>query len=132
MKTVDVVTGIFLKGGKFLVERRRSDDPTDAGFVMIPGGHADKGESLEEALKREMKEELNIIIKEAKMVFKGLYTASNGEKQLCYYFLVKEWSGEPSPNEAAEVFWESKINRLTADIDKRAIRIALQKSVRYQ
>jgi mutator protein MutT len=125
IEKANVVAGIFLKNGKFLVERRRSDDTADAGFVCIPGGHVDKGETLEEALKREMREELNIIVKEAKIIFKGLYTASNDEKQLCYYFLVKEWSGNLSSNEATEVFWESDVSKLTVGIDRRAVKVAL-------
>ena len=126
--TVDVVAGIFLKDGKFLVERRRSDDTADAGFFTIPGGHVDKGETLEDALKREMKEELSVDVEKAEMIFKGLYTASDGEKQMCYYFIVKDWSGNPSPNEAAEIFWESDIIKLTINIDRSAVKVALNKN----
>jgi len=127
---VDVVACILLKDRKFLVERRRSDDPADAGFVCIPGGHVDKDESLEEALKREMREELNIIVKKAEMIFKDIYIASNGERQTCYYFHITGWSGNPSSDEATEIFWETDLNKLTVDIDRRAVKVVLKKSSR--
>ncbi len=118
--TTDVVLGIFLDGKKFLVEKRLSDD-VDAGFISIPGGHVDKGEELKDALKREMKEELDLVVKKAELVFKGLYTASNGEEQLCYYFFISDWSGIPISKEAERIFWETDVKNLTADIDRKAM-----------
>ena len=124
---VDVVCGVILKDEKFLVERRRQDDPIDPGYIAIPAGHVDKGESLEKALKREMREELKVYVKKAEFVFKDIYIASNGERELCHYFIIKEWKGKPSSNEAEEIFWESNINKLTTEIDKRALKVALDR-----
>ncbi len=39
-KTVDTVSLILVRGGKVLVERRRTDRETYLGAVVIPGGHA--------------------------------------------------------------------------------------------
>jgi len=124
---VDVVCGIIIKDNKFLVERRRQDDPIDAGYIAIPSGHVDKGESLEKALEREMREELDVYVKKTKFVFKDIYVASNGERELCHYFVINEWNGKPSNNEAEEIFWESDIKKLTTDIDRRALKIALKR-----
>lgn len=58
MKFVDTVALIVEKEGRLLVERRKLTKETDPGKVAIPGGHVEGGESLEEACRRELKEEL--------------------------------------------------------------------------
>ena len=58
MKTVDTVALIVLQDDTVLVERRGLHKATDPGVVVIPGGHVEEGESLEDACKRELKEEL--------------------------------------------------------------------------
>ncbi len=49
------------------------------------------GESIETALKREMKEELGLEVKEARFVGEELYTASDRERQRIHYFLIDKW-----------------------------------------
>jgi mutator protein MutT len=112
--------------GKFLVEKRREDDDADPGFIEVPGGHVDKGETLVEALKREMKEEIGTNIEEAKLVQRSLYTATNGERQRIHYFHVEKWSGRIVSREAERVYWESKISNLSIPPDRRAIRRILR------
>jgi 8-oxo-dGTP diphosphatase len=121
-----VVDGILMIRGKFLVEKRREDDDADPGFIEIPGGHVDKGETLVEALKREMKEEIGTNIEEAKLVQRSLYTATNGERLRIHYFHVEKWSGRIVSREAERVYWESKISNLSIPPDRRAIRRILR------
>jgi ADP-ribose pyrophosphatase YjhB (NUDIX family) len=52
------VTGIIETIGGIVLTRRRM--PPKRGYYDLPGGFADYGESLETALKREIKEEINI------------------------------------------------------------------------
>jgi 8-oxo-dGTP pyrophosphatase MutT (NUDIX family) len=47
---------------KLFVPRRAKTKKFLPGFFELPGGHVDFGESLEEGLKREVKEELNMTI----------------------------------------------------------------------
>jgi 8-oxo-dGTP pyrophosphatase MutT (NUDIX family) len=75
LDAVGVVVGIVTKGDKFLVERRRWNEEIDPGIVCLPAGHVKPSESLEDALKREMMEELGIQVKEAKFVFRNFYVA---------------------------------------------------------
>ena len=121
----DVVAGILMERRKFLVEKRRDDDEADPGYVEIPGGHVDPEETLEDALRREMKEELGIDVKKAKLVQKSLYTASNGERQRIHYFHVEKWKGRIRSTEAERVYWESKISNLGIIPDRRAVRKVL-------
>jgi mutator protein MutT len=121
----DCVDGILVERRKFLVEKRRDDDDADPGLIEVPGGHVDPDETLEDALRREMKEELGINVEKATLVQKSLYTASNGERQRIHYFHVERWNGRIRPTEAEQVYWESEISNLGIISDRRAVRKVL-------
>ena len=122
METVSVVVGIVVSGDKFLVERRRWNETVDPGIVCLPAGHVKPNESLEDALKREMMEELGIQVNEMKFVCKNFYVASNGERQHAYCYLVTDYEGEPVCKAAQEIFWEDDINNLSLEVDKKTVR----------
>jgi hypothetical protein len=69
-----------------------------------------------------MKEELGIDVKQARLVQRSLYKATNGERGRIHYFHVEKWTGRIVSNEAERVYWESKVSNLTIPPDKRAIR----------
>ncbi len=121
MEDVDVVVGIILNKNEFLVERRRLDEKIDPDILCLPGGHVRTNESMEEALKRELREELDIEVKESKFVCKNFYIASNGEKQNAYCFLVTNYEGKPACKSAQEIFWEEDIEKLSLEVDKKTI-----------
>ncbi|MFA5364614.1 MAG: NUDIX domain-containing protein [Candidatus Bathyarchaeia archaeon] len=121
MDTVDVVVGIMVKQGKFLVERRRMDKKVDPGIVCLPAGHVNPNETVEDALRREMNEELGINVKEFNFVCRNYYVASNGERQHAYCYLITDYEGEPVCNEAQEIFWETDINNLSLEVDRQTI-----------
>lgn len=62
MKTVEVVAAIIIKDNKILCAQRSIDDPYLSLKWEFPGGKIEKGESHQAALKREIKEELNLDI----------------------------------------------------------------------
>lgn len=121
MEAVGVVVGIVTRGNKFLVERRRWDETIDPGIVCLPAGHVKPNESLEEALKREMLEELGIQVKEIQFVCKNFYVVSNGERQNAYCYRIVDYEGEPVCKEAEKIFWEDDINKMSLDIDKKTL-----------
>jgi len=121
-KNVDVVVGVVLNEDKFLVERRSLDEKLDPGVVCLPGGHVRIGESMEEALKRELREELGIKVKGLKFICKNFYVASNGERQNAYCFLVTDYEGKPVCKSAKEIYWEDKIENLSLEVDKKTIK----------
>ena len=126
MDAVGVVVGILVKGPKFLVERRRWEETIDPGIVCLPAGHVEANESLEDALKREMMEELGIKVNGFKLVCKNFYVASNGEKQHAYCYLITDYEGTPVCKVAQEIFWENSIENLSLEIDKTTVRKALE------
>jgi 8-oxo-dGTP diphosphatase len=119
-KAAECVSGVLLMNGAVLVEKRRADDDADPGRVLLPGGHVEPGESLQQALRREMKEELGIRVEKATPIRVRYYTASNGERQRIHYFHVKDWRGKIVSNEAERVLWESDAKNLS-DTEERKI-----------
>jgi 8-oxo-dGTP pyrophosphatase MutT (NUDIX family) len=125
-KVVEAVDGIIMDRKKFLVEKRRDDDDADPGFIGVPGGHVEKNETLKDALRREMKEELGIDVTKAKFVQRSLYTSTNGERQRTHYFHVEKWTGKIVSKEAERVYWESDVSSLSIIPDRTAVRTVLR------
>ena len=119
---VDVVVGVVLDGDRFLVERRGLDEKLDPGIVCLLGGHVRKNESREEALKRELREELGIKVKGLRFICKNFYVASNGERQNAYCFLVTEYEGKPVCKSAEKIYWEDNIENLSLEVDRITIK----------
>jgi len=117
----ECVAGILIRGGSVLVEKRRADDKADPGLVMLPGGHVEPNESISEALKREMREELGIRIEKILPARIRYYTASNGERQRIHYFHVRNWNGKIESNEAETVYWESNVKNLSDETERKIV-----------
>jgi len=60
---------IFNQEGKLLVTRRAIEP--DSGKIDLPGGFVDPGETAEEALKRELYEELGVTVKSLQYITSG-------------------------------------------------------------
>ena len=58
MKELDIVCGAIIKENKFLITKRAKG--VDEGFWEFAGGKVEKNESNVDAIKRELKEELDI------------------------------------------------------------------------
>jgi 8-oxo-dGTP diphosphatase len=117
----ECVSGILIGEGAVLVEKRRADDDADPGLVLLPGGHIEAGESLNRALKREMREELGIRVEKITPIRVRYYTASNGERQRIHYLHIKDWKGRIRSNEAESVYWESNISHLSDTIERKIV-----------
>ena len=56
-KWIIVVCGVLRRNNQHLIVQRRSDDEISAGFWEFPSGKVKFGEKVEDALRREIKEE---------------------------------------------------------------------------
>src|SRR6266567_2163438 len=117
----ECVSGVLIRDGAVLVEKRRADDDADPGLVLLPGGHVEVGESLNRALKREMREELGIRVEKVTPIRVRFYTASNGERQRIHYLHIRDWKGKIRSNEAETVYWESDISHLSDKLERKIV-----------
>ncbi|NLK95285.1 MAG: (deoxy)nucleoside triphosphate pyrophosphohydrolase [Clostridiales bacterium] len=84
MKVVEVVAAIIKKEDKIFITRRGYGEFID--MWEFPGGKVEKGESREEALHREIKEELELEIKNLEFLTTVDYDYSNFHLTMHCYF----------------------------------------------
>ncbi|PMH01062.1 NUDIX hydrolase [Vibrio lentus] len=101
----ECVSFILLNESQVLLEKRSESKETDPGLITIPGGHIEKGENQVKALFRELKEELNVTPTEYTFLC-SLYHPTT-ETQLIHYFVVSDWKGDITAQEADNVAWYS-------------------------
>ena len=59
MTVIEVAAGLIHRNGRYLIARRKAGVHL-AGYWEFPGGKREAGETLEECLQRELREELNV------------------------------------------------------------------------
>ena len=81
-------SGIILKNKKILLLQRSNYTENYAGFWGCPGGRAEKGETAEENVIREVKEECNLNFTPTKIIKTGTW------QERKYYRFLGTWTGE--------------------------------------
>lgn len=105
-KNIHVVGAVIVKDDKILCAQR-GNTKTLAEMWEFPGGKIEQGESPEEALKREIKEEMHCKIEVGEQVDHTVYEYDFGIVHLttCYCKLLE---GEPVLTEHKAIKWLHK------------------------
>ena len=105
-KMINVVAAIIKKNDHFLIVQRNRKKHLGLKWEF-PGGKVMEGETFEEALLREIKEELNIIIILQDKIAEEKYKDEKIDIVL-HYYLCNEKSGTIELNEHEDLAWVEK------------------------
>jgi A/G-specific adenine glycosylase len=100
------VTAAVIRRGKKVLLAQRPSEGLLGGMWEFPGGKVEPGESLEECLRRELREELGIEIRVGEAF--GIYHHAFTHFRITLHaFLCELTGGTPRPVQAAAVRWVS-------------------------
>ncbi|HWU33867.1 MAG TPA: Nudix family hydrolase [Methylovorus sp.] len=98
------VAVLVREDGQVLLAQRPEGKPW-AGWWEFPGGKIEQGESVLQALKREIEEELGTEIVEAYPWITRRFAYPERTVQL-HFYLVRRWLGEPHGREGQALSWQ--------------------------
>ena len=101
---VHVAAGVVRDAEGRVLLARRHVGTHQGGLWEFPGGKIDDGESPEEALVRELLEELGLTIAVDEPLIFAVHEEP-GLEILLLFFAARILSGEPAPNEGQEIRW---------------------------
>lgn len=111
MITVHVVAGVLQRGEAFLIAQRPEGKPY-SGYWEFPGGKIEADESHEQALKRELHEELGVEVIHARLLCHHEYQYPDKLVRLAMW-LVDQFAGEPEGRENQALRWVT-LDEMTA------------------
>ncbi len=102
---VEVAVGVLRRAdGSFLLTQRPPGKPMP-GYWEFPGGKLEPGESVGDALVREFKEELDIIVEDAAPWVVRTHVYAHATVRL-HFWCAQRWQGIPRALEGQGVRWE--------------------------
>lgn len=103
---VDVAVGVLIDPeGRFLLTSRPVGKAY-AGYWEFPGGKVEPGESIEQALRRELQEEIGVTIATAEPWKVEMFDYPHALVRL-HFCRVRSWSGTFEMREGQQMAWES-------------------------
>lgn len=104
-KAVEVAVGVLVRGDGAFLLTSRPEGKAYAGYWEFPGGKLEAGETVEQALRRELQEEIGITIGAATPWKVELVDYPHALVRL-HFCKVFDWSGELQMREAQSCSWE--------------------------
>lgn len=101
-----IVTAAVVERDGLLLVTRRIDGTHLAGHWEFPGGKCEPGESPEECLVRELREELGVVAAVGGEIYRTLYAYA--DRRLDLRFFRCDIEGEPTPLIGQEIRWVAR------------------------
>jgi mutator protein MutT len=105
-KSIEVSAALIFHGGKLLITQRQADAHL-GGLWEFPGGKRETGETFEECLVREIREELGVTVAVRELVEEIVHAYPEKTVHL-KFFHCRLVAGEPAPIGCAAVNWVTK------------------------
>jgi 8-oxo-dGTP diphosphatase len=102
---VQVVAGMIERQGRILICRRKAEQSHPLKWEF-PGGKVEPGETPEQALARELEEELGILGAAGKEIMRYRHTYPGRDTIVLIFFRVEKFGGEPRNVIFQEMRWE--------------------------
>jgi len=103
-KAINVVAGLIYKNGKLLVCQRRADGVFPLKWEF-PGGKVEAWETDIDALRRELREELTIELREAVLVYQHTHRYPDGPTVSLRFYRAHDFDGEAQNVVFEKIFW---------------------------
>ena len=129
MSAVHVAVGVIISADKKVLISKRADHLHQGGLWEFPGGKVEKGETVESALSRELKEELDIEIGSARPLMKVNHEYVD-KQVLLDIWVVDSFRGKPIGAEDQALEWVA-VTQL-ANFDFPAANEAIVKKIQSQ
>lgn len=104
MSREKIVTAAIIRRNGFVLLARRSSSKKLAGFWEFPGGKVEDGETSEECLARELREELGIQTIVGRKCAESSYQYDHGKFRIVAY-LIEWFAGDLRPRVHDRVEW---------------------------
>lgn len=102
---VDVAVGVLMQADGHFLLTSRPDGKVYAGYWEFPGGKFEPGENVEQALRRELAEELGIEIGAAHPWQQEIFDYPHALVRL-HFCKVFEWQGQLQMREGQKMSWQ--------------------------
>jgi 8-oxo-dGTP diphosphatase len=122
VKLLDVAVGVVIRADGSLLLGQRPDGKPYAGWWELPGGKLEPGETVLEALARELKEEVDIDVTASTPWVTHIHAYSHATVRL-FFCRVTAWTGEPRGLESQALQWVG--SRHATEDEIAAARVAL-------
>ncbi|NCO05318.1 MAG: NUDIX domain-containing protein [Candidatus Magasanikbacteria bacterium] len=105
-----IIPAVYLmaiKEEKILLIRRYQTGYMD-GSYSLPAGHVEQGEFATQALRREIKEEINIELQEQDLTCVHVVHRIKDDERVDFHFIADKWSGEiinKEPHKCDDISW---------------------------
>jgi len=125
---LDGIAFMLIKNQQVLAEKRTLNKKVVPGARALPGGHMEAGETPEDALRRELREVLDI--RQARMAYICALLHRAQEFRKLHYFVIEDWQGGISDWEAGAWLWVplAQAHTFNLDVDRVAISECLRLS----